>query len=85
MEETFLLLNRIQSSPGAFADLPRSISDATEFYHAKEGSSTPKLFWSQYAGAKHLMPLSDQLKQLVELHKAAALAMKDLIVRMWPG
>ena len=31
------------------------------------------------------MPLSDQLKQLVELHKAAELAMKDLIVRMWPG
>ena len=30
------------------------------------------------------MPLSDQLKQLVELHKAAELAMKDLIVRLWP-
>ena len=31
------------------------------------------------------MPLSDQLKQRVELHKAAELAMKGLIVRMWPG
>ena len=31
------------------------------------------------------MPLSDQLKQLVKLHKAAELAMKDLIVRMWPA
>ena len=31
------------------------------------------------------MPLSDQLKQFVELHKAAEVAMKDLIVRMWPG
>ena len=30
------------------------------------------------------MPLSDQLKQLVELHKAAKLAMKDFIVRLWP-
>ena len=29
--------------------------------------------------------MSDQLKQLVELHKAAELAMKDLIVRMWPA
>ena len=44
-----------------------------------------KLFWSQYIGAEHPMPLSDQLKQLVELHKAAELAMKDLIVRLWPG
>ena len=31
------------------------------------------------------MPLSDQLKQLVELHKTAELAMKGLIVWMWPG
>ena len=31
------------------------------------------------------MPLSDQLKQLVELHKAAEQAMKGFIVRMWPG
>lgn len=62
VEETFLLLTRIRSYPGAFSDLPRSISDATEFYHAEEGSSTEKLFWSQYAGAGHPMPLSDQLK-----------------------
>ena len=44
-----------------------------------------KLFWSQYAGAEHPMPLSDQLKQLVELHRAAEVPMKDFIVRMWPG
>ena len=31
------------------------------------------------------MPLSDQLKQLVELHKAAEQAMRGLIVQMWPG
>ena len=31
------------------------------------------------------MPLSDQLKQLVELHKAAEQAMKGFIIRMWPG
>ena len=29
--------------------------------------------------------MSDQLKHLVELHKAAEQAMKGLIVRMWPG
>ena len=31
------------------------------------------------------MPLSNQLKELVELHKAAELAMKDLIGRLWPA
>ena len=31
----YLLLTRIRSSPGAFADLPRSVSDAAEFYLAQ--------------------------------------------------
>ena len=44
VKETFLLLTRIRSSPGASADLSRSISDAAEFYQAKEGRSTEKLF-----------------------------------------
>ena len=68
-----------------FADLPCSVSDAAEFYRAKEGSSTEKLFLSQYLGPEHPVPFSDQLKQLVELHRAAELAMKDLIIRLWPA
>ena len=61
------------------------MSDAAAFYRAEEGSSTEKVFWSQYNEAGHPVPLSDQLKQLVELHKVAEQAMKDLIVRLWPG
>ena len=80
----YLLLTRIRSSPGAFADLPRCVSDAAAFYRAEERCSTEKVFWSQYAEAGHPVPLSDQLKQLVELHKVAEPAMKGLIVRLWP-
>ncbi|KAF7033585.1 hypothetical protein CFC21_044669 [Triticum aestivum] len=80
----YVLLTRIRSSPGAFADLPRSVSDAAAFYRAQEGSSTEKVFWSQYAEAGHPVPLSDQLKQLVELHKVAEQAMRGLIERLWP-
>ena len=58
----YLLLTRIRSSPGAFADLPRRVSDAAAFYWAEEGSSTEKVFWSQYAEAGHPVPLSDHLK-----------------------
>ena len=58
----YLLLTRVRSSPGAFPDLPRSVSDAAAFYRAEEGSSTEKVFWSQYAEAGHPVPLSDQLK-----------------------
>ena len=34
----YLLLTRIRSSLGAFADFPRNVSDATQFYQAEEGS-----------------------------------------------
>ena len=44
VKKRYLLLTRIWSSPGAFADLPRSVSDAAEFLRAEEGSSTEKLF-----------------------------------------
>ena len=63
--------------------MPRNVSDAAKYYQAEEGSSMEKLFWSQYTGTEHPVPLSDQLKQLVELHKAAEQAMRGLIVRMW--
>ena len=71
LKVNYLLLTRIRSSPGAFADLPRSVSDAAKFHQAEEGSSTENLFWSQYTGTEHPVPMSDQLKQLVDLHKAA--------------
>src|SRR4051812_25402269 len=80
----YLLLTRIRSSPGAFPDLRRIVSDAAAFYRAEEGISTESMFWSQYSEAGHPVPLSDQLKQLVELHKAAEQAMKGLLVWLWP-
>ena len=52
----YLLLTRVRSSPGAFADFPRSVSDAAKYYQAEDGCSTKKLFWSQYTGTEHPMP-----------------------------
>lgn len=80
-----MLLIRIRISPGVFAELPHSVSDAAQFYQAEERRSTEKLFWSQYQAPEHLVPFADQLKQLIELHRAAKLAMKDLIIRLWPA
>ena len=66
-------------------DLPRSVSNAAEFFQARKGNSLEMLFWSQYAVPEHPMAFSDQLKQLVELHRVAELAMKDFIIRLWPA
>ena len=65
-----------------FADLPRSVADAAEFFQAKEGSSTEKLFSSQYLAPEHPVPLIDQLKKWTELHRVAELAMRNLIIRL---
>ena len=65
----YILLTRVWSSPGAFANLPRSIADAAEFFRTKGGSSTEKLFWSQYLVLEFPTPPSDQIKQLTELHR----------------
>ena len=85
VEKTSLVLVLNFVFPGAFSGLPLSVSDAAEHYRAEEGMSTEKLFWSQYLGSEHPVPFSDQLKQLVELHRLAELAMKDLVVRLWPA
>ena len=84
VKKKYFLLTRIRSSPRVFADLSRSVSDAAEFFRAEEGSSTEKLFWSQYLAPEHPMPFTNQLRQLVGLHRVAKLAMKDLIIRLWP-
>ena len=44
-----------------------------------------KLFWSQYATPEHPVSFTDQLEQLVELHRVAELAMKDVMIRLWPA
>ena len=44
LKKKYVLVTRIRSSPGAFADLPRGILDAAEFFRAEEGSSMEKLF-----------------------------------------
>ena len=67
-----------------FAELPRSISDAAQFYQAEERNTADKLFWSQYLALNYPVPFADQLKQLIELHQAAELAMKYLIIQLWP-
>ena len=62
VKKNYFLLTRIRSSPGGFADLPCNVSDAAEFFRAEEGSSTEKLFWSQYLAPEHPVPFTDQLK-----------------------
>ena len=79
----FLIVNPDFS--GVFAELPHSISGAAQFYQAEGRNTADKLLWSQYLAPNYPVPFADQLKQLIELHKAAELAMKDMVIRLWPA
>ena len=72
------------SSLDASLDLPKSASDAAQFYQAQEGYVTEKLFWSQFGTPKRLLLLNEQMAQWAELHKISGSAMKDVVVRLWP-
>ena len=47
-DPNYAQLNQVWSSPDEFLHLPKSSSDAAQFYHAREGYATEKLFWSQF-------------------------------------
>ena len=66
-------------------DLPKSLSDAVQFYQAQEGHATEKLFWSQFSMPKRPLLLNEQMAQWAELHKISGSAMKDIMVRLWPA
>ena len=76
-------LNQLWSSPDAFLDLPKSVSDATQFFQAQEGHATKKLFWSQFIMRKRPPLLNKHMALWVELHKLSGSTMKDIVVRLW--
>ena len=59
--QRYALLNRLWSSPDAFADLPKSAADAAQFFQAQEGHATEKLFWSQFAAQERPALLNGQM------------------------
>lgn len=72
------------SSPDEFLDLPKSSSDATRFYQAREGYATEKLFWSQFGASKRPLLLNEQMSERAELHRISGDAMKNVVTRLWP-
>nr|XP_020196292.1 keratin, type II cytoskeletal 2 epidermal-like [Aegilops tauschii subsp. strangulata] len=68
-EARYALLNRLWSTPDAFADLPKSAADAAQYFWAQEGNATEKLFWSQYLAPERPALLNNQMMQLAELHR----------------
>ena len=54
-------LNQMWSSPDTFLDLPKSASDAAQFYQTQEGCATEKLFWSQFGVPKRPLLLNEQM------------------------
>ena len=81
----YALLNQMWSSPDTFLDLPKSVSDAAQFFQAQEGHSAEKLFWSQFNVPRRQALLNEHMAQWAKLHRMSGTAMKDIVVRLWPA
>ena len=77
-------LNQVWSSPDEYLDLPKSSSDAAQYYQARDGYATEKLFWSPFGASKRPLLLNEQMSQWAELRRVSGAAMKDVIIRLWP-
>ena len=58
----FALLTRVWHCPGAFADLPRSASDAARYFTSQEGRTEQRLFLAQFQAPEHPPLLNNQMK-----------------------
>nr|XP_040244133.1 cilia- and flagella-associated protein 251-like [Aegilops tauschii subsp. strangulata] len=83
-DQRYALLNRVWSSLDAYADLPKSAADASQFFRAQEGYTMELHFWSHFTRQERSALLNDQMAQWAELHKMSSAAMRDVIVRLWP-
>ena len=68
-----------------FLDLPKSSSDAAQFYQAQAGYTKEKLFWSQFGAPKRPLLHNEQMTQWAKLHRLSGSAMKDAVIGQWPN
>ena len=84
-DSKFELLTQVWRSSGACSDLQKDLADAKQFYASRGEGDEARLFWAQFEAPERSPLLVEQLKQLMELHRMAELAMKDLCIWLWPN
>ena len=78
------MLTQVWHSLGIRADLQKSAADANKIYASRAEDDEARLFWAQFESPERSPLLIEQMKQLMELHRMAEPAMKDLCIRLWP-
>ena len=79
-DPNYAQLNQVWSSPDEFLDLPKSSADAAQYYQARDGYATEKLFWSQFGASRRPLLLNEQMSQWAKLHRISGAAMKNVII-----
>ncbi|KAE8789288.1 hypothetical protein D1007_36538 [Hordeum vulgare] len=74
----FAFLMRIWHSEDAFTNLPQNAADAAKYFAAQDGDAEQRSFWAQFEAPEANPNLSYKMNQLLELHRMAERAMKDL-------
>ena len=77
-------LDQLMSVAVAYADLAKSVADATKFYKYQKDNYIERLYWSQFNAPMRPLPLSERMAAMAELHKLSDIAMRSVIDHLWP-
>ena len=84
LDPKYAPLDRRWNATDAYADLAKSTADATKFFEDQKDSEVERLFWSQFSAPTRLLPLSERMAAVAELHRLSGLAMRSVIDHLWP-
>ena len=79
LDPKYAPLDRRWSPTDAYADLAKSTVDAAKFFEDQKGNEVEKLFWSQFSAPTRILPLSERMAAVAELHRLSGLAMRSVI------
>ncbi|KAI4992258.1 hypothetical protein ZWY2020_051649 [Hordeum vulgare] len=80
----YVFLTRTWRSLGSFTNLPRSVAEANKHYSIHDGDFKQRLFGTLFQTHELNPSPSYQIKQLMELHRMAEPAIRDLCIQLWP-
>ena len=77
-------LDQLMSAADAYADLAKSVADATRFFKDQKDNDIKRLFWSQFNAPNRSLPLNEKVATVAELHRLFGLAMRSVTDHLWP-
>ena len=84
LDPKYAPLDRLWSAAYEYADLAKSMADATKLFRDHKDNEIERLFWLQFSAPTRSLPLSGKMADVAKLHRLSGLAMRSVIDHLWP-